>query len=155
MKNLIFALIGILYLGSARAQVTVTFPAGNIASEEWVKSLVTKKIDSLSTVHSNGTKNIPDSVVPLPNCLRGPTIQSITFDTMTGISILFDGKDVFGLDYLLLGPIYEIVTKGSLKPTSNIIKIGYQSLPPGDYHLTVTANTCTGKDSKDFTIKKK
>jgi len=164
MKTLFFILIGLSLGVSAQAQYTVTFPPGHLASEEWVQALVKKKVDSLSAVIQSGLKTAPVTTIPtipatpvvtLPNCVRGPIIKTITYESGSGVSVLFDGEKVYGMDYLLLGPLYEVITKGSITPTSNIIKIGYPNLSLGSYHLTLTANTCTGKDSKDFIISKK
>jgi hypothetical protein len=170
MKNLLFILFGLLLYDGVLAQTTLTFPPGKIASEEYVEKRIKAKFDSLAKAQSGVVINIPPVIIPtnpsiptipttpvvtLPNCDRGPTITKVTYDASIGISVVFDGLNVKGMDYLLLGPVYETITKGSVTPTSNTIRLGYPNLPDGAYHLTLIANTCTGRDSEDFIVRKK
>jgi len=173
MKNLLFILLGILCFSGTVAQTTLTFPPGKIASEDYVNRQIKAKFDSLEKTQSSPVIRIPVVVahenprnpsipviptipsITLKNCDRGPTITKVSNDPGLGVSVLFDGQNVKGLDYLLLGPVYETIVKGSVKPDSNTIKIGYPNLPDGEYHLTLIANTCTGRDSQDFIIKRK
>ena len=125
----------------ARGQTTVTFPSGKIATEEYVRNYVDSVLG----------KPTPPIFSP---CDEGPTLRTITNITENSLVASFHGKNVFGIDWQIVGD-KGVVEMGSIRPTSSSLAIRYKALPPGTYTLKLFGNTCQGKSEKEFRIKDK
>jgi hypothetical protein len=163
IKNKFLVLIGSLLLGIAAAfgQTTVTFPPGRLASEAFVKAYVDSvlkaqqavKLPPIIPVEVPPVVIDNPPVVALKPCDAGPEIRNISAITEQSLTVLFHGQNVLGLDYQILK---EGATKrsGKIRPESNTLTIGYESLPAGTYTLRLSGNTCLGASTREFTIEK-
>ena len=154
MKKLI--LLALLFYGavSATAQ-TVYFPPGRLATEDYVKKYVDSVLASRLVVENPPVVIFPDKTGPiLQPCKAGPEIRSISSVTEQSLVVLFHGEEVFGMDFQILKD-GTVKRSGKIKPESNTLEIGYETLPAGTYSLRLIGNTCQGTSApKEFVIEK-
>lgn len=74
-------------------------------------------------------------------CTRGPSLQSIVSAGETGLQFLFDGANVFGIDWKIKQNGTP-VRQNRVSPTSNTPSISYATLPTGVYTLEIQGGTC-------------
>ena len=157
MKKLFQITLLSLLAFAGQAQTTVTFPPGRLASEAFVKKYVDSVLKARPVVIPPVITQPP--VIPveppvsvLEPCDSGPEIRTITAVTEQTLSVVFHGKNVFGLDWQILR---DGTTKrtGKIEPKSNTLTIGYETLSAGTYTLQLIGNTCQGtSEPKEFTI---
>ena len=142
MKKMFLGLL--LLLGQlASAQNVVIFPKGDIATEQFVRSYVDSILRSKPV--SLPPTNVKDA------CERGPYIETIANITSDSLFALFDGKDVFGVDYQIFHE-GKTIYSSSILPRSNVLKITYPTLAGGEYTLRLAGNTCVGSSTRPFTV---
>ena len=146
MKNFLLLLalsLALMLPTLGTAQTSVFFPAGKIASEEYVRNYVDSVLGK--------TPQRPEVPAVLKPCDEGPTLRSITNITESSLTAGFHGKNVYGLDYHILDAS-GVVRMGSIKPTSSNLPLTFQALAPGTYTLRLFGNTCQGKSEREFSI---
>ena len=80
------------------------------------------------------------------NCAAGPTLQEVSLVTGQGLSFLFDGNGVYGIDWKILQGS-NIVRQNSVSPQSNRPSITYETLSTGIYTLVIQGGTCNSATS--------
>ena len=165
MKNRIFSLLsGLLLIGQlATAQTSVFFPAGRLATEAYVKHYVDSVLAARPVVIPSEAEVPPVVIVPenpgpvvpvLLPCKAGPEIRSISSATEQSLVVVFHGEEVYGMDFEILKN-GTVLRTGKIKPESNTLEIGYETLSAGTYSLRLIGNTCQGaSQSKEFPIEK-
>jgi hypothetical protein len=150
MKNFLFLLafsLAVAFPNLGSAQTSVFFPAGKIATEEYVRNYVD------SVLKASGPIVLPDKPVLKP-CEEGPTLRTISNITEGSLLATFHGKNVYGLDFHILDAS-GVVRSGKIEPKSSSLPISFQALGPGTYTLRLYGNTCKGKSEKEFRIESK
>lgn len=140
------------------AQTSVYFPPGRLATQEYVQHYVDSVLAARPVVVQPPVVIIPEGpgpIVPvLLPCEAGPEIRSIGGVTEQSLTVVFHGSKVFGMDYTILKDGLP-QRFGKIKPESNTLTIGYETLPAGTYTLRLSGNTCQGiSEPKEFTIEK-
>ncbi|WP_353717839.1 T9SS type A sorting domain-containing protein [Dyadobacter sp. 676] len=79
-------------------------------------------------------------------CTRGPNLQSVTTSNETGLSFLFDGENVFAIDWKIKQDGVTI-RQNRVSPTSNTPSINYNTLATGRYTLEIQGGSCKSAPS--------
>jgi hypothetical protein len=158
-KNLLLSVL-LVFFGhlTITAQTSVYFPAGKLASEEYVRAYVDSVLKSTAPIIklppvipvTPPVVVLPDKLIP---CDAGPEIRSISSITEQGLVVSFHGQNVFGLDFQILKD-GATARSGKITPTSSTLSIGYETLAAGTYTLRLSGNTCLGASTREFTIEK-
>lgn len=74
-------------------------------------------------------------------CTKGPTLLSIVSSGETNLSFLFDGANVFGIDWKIKQN-GTVLRQNRVAPTSNTPVINYSTLATGVYTLEIQGGTC-------------
>lgn len=144
----IFVLLILVSMSVAtQAQTTFSFTIPqNVATQDWVKQYVQRKIDSIQAA-------IPP-VVTLPPCTEGPEIRSLTNISKDYLTLKFHGLNVTEIFWWVgSGDLAHPLRSGTVQPTDATLKLSYDTLPPGKYYFGIMGTKCSGSDTKEFTIK--
>jgi hypothetical protein len=145
MKSVLTALIWVLTALVCTGQTIISFPAGKLATEDFVK----KYVDSVMTPK---VVVLPDDKVEiLKPCLVGPELGSISQVKGSSLVFKFHGEGVFGLDWKIYSGT-TLARMGSVRPSSSTVYIEFSELPAGKYTLKLFGNTCQGRSEKDFFV---
>jgi len=79
-------------------------------------------------------------------CTRGPSLQSIVSSGETGLQFLFDGDNVFAIDWKVKKD-GVLMRQNSVAPTSNTPTISYNTLATGAYTLEIQGGNCKSTPS--------
>ncbi|MDR6807021.1 hypothetical protein J2Y45_004645 [Dyadobacter sp. BE34] len=79
-------------------------------------------------------------------CTRGPNLQSIVSSGETGLQFLFDGDNVFAIDWKVKKD-GVLLRQNSVAPTSNTPTISYNTLATGAYTLEIQGGNCKSTPS--------
>lgn len=79
-------------------------------------------------------------------CTRGPSLQSIVSSGETALSFLFDGDNVFAIDWKIKKD-GAVIRQNRVAPTSNTPSIGYNTLTTGIYTLEIQGGNCKSTPS--------
>ncbi|MBO9612286.1 MAG: T9SS type A sorting domain-containing protein [Dyadobacter sp.] len=79
-------------------------------------------------------------------CTRGPSLQSIVSSGETGLQFLFDGDNVFAIDWKVKKD-GVLLRQNRVAPTSNTPTIGYNTLATGAYTLEIQGGNCKSPTS--------
>lgn len=79
-------------------------------------------------------------------CTRGPSLQQIVSSGETGLQFLFDGDNVFAIDWKVKKD-GVLLRQNSVAPTSNTPTISYNTLATGAYTLEVQGGNCKSTPS--------
>lgn len=74
-------------------------------------------------------------------CTRGPSLQSVVSSNETGLSFLFDGQNIFAIDWKIKQN-GTTVRQNRVAPTSNTPSISYNTLANGVYTLEIQGGNC-------------
>lgn len=139
---------------SARCQTTFSFTIpGNVATQEWVKTLVQHKIDSIKAATPPVVSPPPFPSPTIP-CKEGPEIKSISGISMNSITVKFHGNNVTEIYWQIVGEdLTRPIRYGIITPDSPTLKLTYDPLSPGRYFVGIMGTKCSGSDIKEFTVK--
>lgn len=102
-----------------------------------------------SVVTSNFTVAGGDGRTP---CTRGPVLQAIVNSSETGLSFLFDGENVFAIDWKIKQN-GNVIRQNRVAPQSNTPSINYNTLANGAYTLEIEGGSCKSSPSvRDFGV---
>ena len=153
MKKLLsIIMLAVGFQLSAFGQITIQLPK-NLVTESRLKSYVDSVISANKSDIAIPVDPVPP-VVALKPCDRGPEIKNIYDITSTAAKVLFDGQNVFGIDFKVYNSGGQLISSGAIKPSSSTINIPYTSQTSGTYKLVIAGNTCSGHSEKTFEIKK-
>lgn len=79
-------------------------------------------------------------------CTRGPNLQSIVSSGETSLKFLFDGDNVFAIDWKVKKD-GVVIRQNSVAPTSNTPTINYNTLATGAYTLEIQGGNCKSTPS--------
>ncbi len=74
-------------------------------------------------------------------CTRGPVLQSIVSSGETSLQFLFDGENVFAIDWKVKKD-GVVIRQNRVSPTSNTPTINYNTLANGAYILEIQGGSC-------------
>jgi hypothetical protein len=74
-------------------------------------------------------------------CTRGPVLQSVVSSGETGLSFLFDGADVYAIDWKIKQN-GNVIRQNRVAPQSNTPQISYATLGTGAYVLEIQGGNC-------------
>lgn len=74
-------------------------------------------------------------------CTRGPSLQSIVTSAETNLKFLFDGENIFAIDWKIKKD-GAVIRQNRVSPTSNTPTIDYSTLANGAYVLEIQGGNC-------------
>ncbi|SEI73685.1 Por secretion system C-terminal sorting domain-containing protein [Dyadobacter sp. SG02] len=86
------------------------------------------------------TRNFTVAATEVP-CTRGPSLQSIISANETSLQFLFDGENVFAIDWRVKKD-GVVIRQNRVSPTSNRPVINYNTLANGAYILEIEGGSC-------------
>ncbi|CAG5071434.1 hypothetical protein DYBT9623_03464 [Dyadobacter sp. CECT 9623] len=75
-------------------------------------------------------------------CKKGPTIQSLISTSDSKVEFLFDGEDVFAIDWKIMNDQNRAVRQNRLAPQNNHPVVEYSKLPNGVYTMQIEGGLC-------------
>jgi hypothetical protein len=101
---------------------------------------------------SVATRNFTLSGDTRAACKRGPTLQSILSSDDRSLSFLFDGDEVYSINWKIMSG-NTVMRQNSVAPQSNRPVIQYDPLPNGSYSVQIEGGSCkSGVTSATFAI---
>lgn len=123
----------------------------NLPADIVTESRLTQKIDSLAKALNGSVKPNPEP--ELPKCDRGPTISAISQVTSTGLTLLFDANNVFGIAYKVVRENGTTFFVDSIRPGSNTVILPFKvPLNNGNYRLKLWGKSCKSDTSNAVTF---
>ncbi|WP_031529410.1 T9SS type A sorting domain-containing protein [Dyadobacter crusticola] len=90
---------------------------------------------------SVATKNFTLSGDTRPTCKRGPTLQALLSSDDRSLSFLFDGDEVYSIDWKIMSG-NNAIRQSSVSPQNNHPVIQYDPLQNGSYTIQIEGGSC-------------
>ncbi|MCE7061226.1 T9SS type A sorting domain-containing protein [Dyadobacter sp. CY343] len=83
------------------------------------------------------------------SCTKGPTIQSLISTSDSKVEFLFDGEDVYAIDWKIMNDQNRAVRQNRLAPQNNHPVAEYSKLPNGVYTMQIQGGLCKSTTSAE------
>ncbi|TLU99153.1 T9SS type A sorting domain-containing protein [Dyadobacter luticola] len=92
-------------------------------------------------------------VTGIPKCISGPTLESVSNVTSTGLRFVFNGLGVSTIKWKIVSGTTTVATNTTAELTSSTVNISYSTLAAGSYKLVIEGSSCTSSTSElSFTV---